>query len=725
MRIRGRDDQRDGAVVNALRAITSTNWTSPQADESTDVLVAFFKQDPAKELFEEPAAGPKFLVDREPRRIDSRPFAQIDFFGLDDTDVGVLMTGSELPARTAGYRGTFEDAVEFAASRLDELWASFERYIRGTVERIDRVSVDDEDLLRVLARLANAISSQLVDGIPDSEQLLFEVELAQHAIAVAESAKRGHPDDLATLIGRRMIYRSQVGAMTLAGTLDAGSSLGAMDFFPDRDLANPIEFEIEFLLRSPVSLTGASWTREVEVGTDILPVPWGLIRGRDVDHFDIDDMVQREFLFEFDSQLKAIGREVVLSDVVNRGNIVNCTAVFFGDFDEQDLPATGDPSPKLFLGPEKIIISSEDQTSVFLDGNRVAAASSELARVLFDDSEQMDSDELVEVLDSAQTADVVAALEHPVGLTQGLLDASSGDEVDEFTEGQIRSLLEQLALEYRKPKGPDGRQIRSFVGQIVSELLELRVFGEHARDLLTQLGGRPPEAVDAVVSNLEQAADFLATNWAVLSDEEETVDVVTNPVQHLEQASSSVEEIEWSVDAIADDFKKSLRKKIPDRMADGAIGFGTLTLASVGSYLYDKFGFDPVVVIMDWLNSLPELQYSLTTKAREQRTDAQPGQDWDLSAGPDEASLLRALIDAIPSEWGEADVVKRLHSTFRLSSHGDIVVRPTRRDVRDVVESIDGFAAVLTEDSEAPHVRVVAKACLARLNSPTTKRKPF
>lgn len=226
-----------------------------------------------------------------------------------------------------------------------------------------------------------------------------------------------------------------------------------------------------------------------------------------------------------------------------------------------------------------------------------------------------DSEELVEVLGEGRKAVVVAVTEAAVGATQHFLSSASEDQLDTDTEKQIRSLLQQLEIEYGKAKGPSGEQVRSFVAQIVVELIGAQVFGDRATQLIEDLGGRPPEAVAEVVEALQAAVDEVTSSWLPAErDGEQTVDVVAVPVTHVERAETAVGGIDWSPSSIADDTLVELRKKIPQRGADAILVGGGGTLLTLAVALADVVGVDGVVVVLHWLDALPGMRYGLTTK---------------------------------------------------------------------------------------------------------------
>lgn len=135
------------------------------------------------------------------------------------------------------------------------------------------------------------------------------------------------------------------------------------------------------------------------------------------------------------------------------------------------------------------------------------------AEVAYQPDPLVDDYQLREVIDTENLALARTATEPFTGAVQAYIDDPANTALDQLNESYLRAQLTKLRAEYTIIEGADGDDIRRTIGKIVRRLLEIRHFGDHARELLLELGGEPIGAVDKVIEQLSATLDRIA-DWA-------------------------------------------------------------------------------------------------------------------------------------------------------------------------------------------------------------------
>jgi len=203
-----------------------------------------------------------------------------------------------------------------------------------------------------------------------------------------------------------------------------------------------------------------------------------------------------------------------------------------------------------------------------------------------------------------------AATEPFMRAVQRYIDDEKNTVLDRVDENYLRTQLGKLRLEYQLIDEADDADIRRTIGKIVQRLLETQQFGNRTRELLVELGGEPPEAIDEIIAKLQDTlADIVG--WvneadAAERDEGATVATIDRPTTAAIEIASQVQSIvsPYRLEQFVDKYVDGVGTQAGKRTVDGAI----LGLGSLAGYYMAKFGGVDIDVIMYHLTSaLPDL----------------------------------------------------------------------------------------------------------------------
>jgi len=198
-----------------------------------------------------------------------------------------------------------------------------------------------------------------------------------------------------------------------------------------------------------------------------------------------------------------------------------------------------------------------------------------------------------ETLGPAQISAVRAATEPFVGAVAAYIGDPSNIDLSEVDENFLRAQLVKLHAEFSLIEGADSADVRRTIGKIVRRLLDLRQFGDQTRDLLTELGGEPPEAVEQIIDELAATLDRVA-NWADEPDLEHRDDEAT--IASIVAPAEAVPAIEAQLPTVVDpsklqqaldDYRKGFASQLGKRSADTVVGLGALSML-----LAERYGLD-------------------------------------------------------------------------------------------------------------------------------------